>query len=93
MENGDLVRMVGQQFHERSELSDYSISWVHHQAWPHAFPRYQENHALLEDIEIAPNLFYVSGAEEVISSVEMSCRMGRKAAERLYWRGVRPPYP
>jgi hypothetical protein len=86
MEDNDLVRMIGQQFHEGSELSDYDISWVHRQAWPHAFPRYQESHALLEEVEIAPKLFYLSGAEDVISSMEMSCRMGHNAAEKLYWQ-------
>jgi hypothetical protein len=90
MEDNDLVRMIGQQFHEGSELSDYNISWVHRQAWPHAFPRYQENHALAKEVEIAPKLFYLSSAEDVISSMEMSCRMGRNAAEKLYWQEWSP---
>jgi prenylcysteine oxidase / farnesylcysteine lyase len=86
IEDGNLVQMIGQKFHEGSELSDYDISWVHRQAWPHAFPRYQENHAIIDEIEIAPKLFYLNGAEEVISSMEMSCRMGHNAAEKLYWQ-------
>ncbi|KAL1967555.1 hypothetical protein VTN77DRAFT_3070 [Rasamsonia byssochlamydoides] len=85
MDDGDLVRMIGQQFHEGSQLRDYNISWVHRQAWPYAFPRYQENHTLLDQIEIAPKLFYLSGAEEVVSSMETSCRMGQNAA-KLYWQ-------
>ncbi|KAL1986619.1 hypothetical protein VTN96DRAFT_5997 [Rasamsonia emersonii] len=58
MEDGDLVRMVGRQWHEGSNLSDYDIRWVHRQAWPNAFPRYRSRRALLDEIEIAPGLFY-----------------------------------
>lgn len=84
IESSDLVRMIGRQLEDGSELSDYDISWVHRQAWPQAFPRYEKQHALLEEIEIGPNLFYLNGAEEVISSMEMSCRMGDNAAMKLY---------
>lgn len=84
LEDSDLVRMLGRQLEDGLGLSNYDISWVHRQDWPQAFPRYEKQHALLEEIEIGPNLFYLNGAEEVISSMEMSCRMGDNAATKLY---------
>jgi hypothetical protein len=89
MDDGDLVRMIGQQLREGHVLGDYNISWAHRHAWPYAFPRYQKEHALLDRIEIAPQLFYLSGAEDAFSSMEMSCRMGHNAAGMLlYWQEV-----
>lgn len=76
--------MLGQQLEGGSELSDYEISWVHRQFWPHAFPQHAKHGALQEEVEISSNLFYLSGAEEIMSSMEMSCRMGDNAAMALY---------
>ncbi|RJE18327.1 Prenylcysteine [Aspergillus sclerotialis] len=84
IKDGDLVRMLGQQLEGEYELSDYNISWVHRQFWPHAFPQYGKDDGLQEKVEIAPNLFYLNGAEEIISSMEMSCRMGDNIAMTLY---------
>jgi prenylcysteine oxidase/farnesylcysteine lyase len=38
---------------------------------------------VIDEVEIAPNLFYLSGGEEIVSSLEMSCRMGYDAAREL----------
>lgn len=84
IEDSDLVRMIGRQLEDGPELSNHGISWVHRQSWPQAFPRYNKHHRLLENIEIGPKLFYLSGAEEIVSSMEMSCRMGDNAAVKLY---------
>lgn len=84
IDDSDLVRMIGQQLSKGHELGDYNISWVHRHAWPYAFPRYQKEQALLDRIEITPQLFYLSGAGDVFSSMEMSCRMGYNAARMLY---------
>lgn len=90
MDDSDLVRMMGQhqQLRDRHELGNYNISWVHRHAWPYAVPRYQKEHALLDRIEIAPQLFYLGGAEDILSSMEMSCRIGRNAAGMLYRQGT-----
>lgn len=82
MEDSDLVRMIGRQFRKGSNLSDYDIHWAHRQAWPHAFPRYRSKRALLGQIEIARGLVYVSAAEEVVTSMEMSWNAG----EMVFWR-------
>lgn len=84
MKDEDLVHMLGQRLEGESELSDYNISWVHRQFWPNAFSRYAKHDELQGKVEIAPNLFYLSGTEEIISSMEMSCRMGDNIAMRLY---------
>jgi hypothetical protein len=38
------------------------------------------NKRIPRKIEIAKNLFWLGGAEEVLSSLEMSCGMGRNIA-------------
>lgn len=86
--DSDLVRMMGQQLREGQKLSDYNIFWAHRHAWQYAFPKYQKGHALLDRIEIAPQLFYLGGADDVFSSMEMSCRMGRNAAGMLYHQEI-----
>lgn len=83
VDDRELVRMIGGQFQEGSNLADNGISWVNRQAWPHAFPQPSKDHQFLEKVEIAPGLFYLNGAEEVFSALEMSCRMGKNAAKNL----------
>ena len=56
---------------------------MHREEWKHAFLEY-DGSAMLVDIEIADGIFYTGVGEEVVSSLEMSCRMGRRAANFLY---------
>ena len=78
--DSDLARLI--------DGSEEQISWVHRCAWPHAFPQRQPGNTLLDHIEIAPRLLYLNGAENLVSSMEMSCRMGLNAANKLYYRWV-----
>ena len=82
-EDEELVKSIGRQFTEGHDLSDYGIDWVHRSAWPYAYPKYHKDYDSFGKIEIAPNLFYLGGAEDVLSSMEMSCRMGQNAAKLL----------
>lgn len=82
VDDGDIVRMIGQQLHEGHSLAEYGISWRHRRAWPNAFLRQQNS--FLDQIEIAPRLFYLGGGEDVFGSMEMSCRMGRNVAGLVY---------
>ena len=59
------------------------MRWVHREEWKHAFLEY-DGSAMLDNIEIADGIFYTGVGEEVVSSLDMSCRMGRRAADLLY---------
>lgn len=91
MEDDDIVRMIGQDPKENRKLSDYGIHFVRRQAWPHSYPQRLEGKLnIVDKIEIAPNLYYLSGAEGIISSMEMSCLMGRNVAQKVtkYGQGL-----
>lgn len=83
VDDRELVRMVGGHFQKGSKLGDHDISWVNRQAWPYAFPQPLKDHPFLDKVEVAPGLFYLNGAEEMLSSLETSCRMGKNAARKL----------
>lgn len=75
----ELVQMIGKEWKEGAELEDYGIHYVRRQAWPYSYP--QGGLDFVDEVEIAPNLWYLNGAENVMSSMEMSCRMGRNVAK------------
>jgi len=52
--------------------------------WPHASPKFTENQALLDEVEIAPDLFYTSSGDEAVSSLKMSCRMAHNIAGKIH---------
>ena len=70
-------------------LQDAEVHWVHRQNWEHAFLEYN-GAAMQDDIEIAESIFYTGASEELVSSLEMSCRMGRRAALLLYYEKADP---
>lgn len=70
-------------------LEDAEVRWVHREEWKHAFLEY-DGGALLDDIELADGIFYTGAGEEVVSSLEMSCRMGRRAADLFYYEKFAP---
>lgn len=75
-------------------LQNLGVTWVHRQAWPHAYPQFNSGHPILDNIEIAPDLYYTAAAEEVLSTMEMGCRMGLNVAKHLYdskWSGETYP--
>ena len=75
-------------------LQNLGVTWVHRQAWPHAYPHFTSGRPILDDIEIAPDLYYTAAAEEVLSTMEMGCRMGLNVAKHLYyskWSGETYP--
>ncbi len=40
---------------------------------------------MLDSIELVNGVFYTGVGEDVVSTLEMSCRMGRLAARLLYY--------
>jgi prenylcysteine oxidase / farnesylcysteine lyase len=81
LSNASIAVLIGDQNHTSDDLDSLGVDWIHRQTWTHAFPQYKGT-GFLNEIEIAPNMFYTGGAEEVISSMEMSCRTGNNLA---YW--------
>ena len=80
------------QIHE--PLEKLGVTWVHRQAWPHAYPQFDPGRPILDDLEIAPDLYYTAAAEEVLSTMEMGCRMGLNVAKHLCyskWLGETDP--
>ena len=88
MESRDKERQI------REPLQKLGVTWVHRQAWPHAYPQFSPGSPILDNIEIAPDLYYTAAAEEVLSTMEMGCRMGLNVAKHLYhskWLGETYP--
>jgi prenylcysteine oxidase / farnesylcysteine lyase len=81
----DLIGMIGGNFHNNTPLHEQNMSWVHRQAWLSAVPAHRPDATLPQQVQMAPGLFYLCGAEGIISSMEMSCRMGKNVAKRLYY--------
>jgi glycine/D-amino acid oxidase-like deaminating enzyme len=70
-------------------LDSLDIRWIHRQVWPLASPK-RTRGPQLDNIELADELFYTGIGEDLVSSMEMSCRMGRKVADMIY-RNLRYP--
>jgi glycine/D-amino acid oxidase-like deaminating enzyme len=70
-------------------LDSLDIRWIHRQVWPLASPK-RTRGPQLDNIELADGLFYTGIGEELVSSIEMSCRMGRQVADMIY-RKLRYP--
>jgi len=79
----DLARLVGHTIDEGKNLRDVGITWVHRESWTHG--AHAKNRTLPDEILIAPNLFYLGGAEDALETMEMSCRMGRNAAKTIWY--------
>ena len=69
---------------EKVVLEDGGVTWIHREKWNQAYPAYNDQ-CKLKDIEIAPDLYYTAIGDEVVSSMEMGCRMGKNQAENLFW--------
>ncbi len=77
-----IAKLLGNS--EDSTLENLGVRWIHRQIWSHASPKFR-NGAMLDNIEVADGVFYTGVGEEVVSSLEMSCRMGQLAANLLYY--------
>jgi hypothetical protein len=70
-------------------LDSLDIRWIHRQVWPLASPK-RTRGPQLDNIELTDGLFYTGIGEELVSSMEMSCRMGTQVADMIY-RNLRYP--
>ena len=87
VEDSDLVRMIGMLYQNNTPLEAQGISWVHRQYWPSAIPVNRHEGLDSPRLELAPGLFYLGGAEQVMSSMEMSCRMAKNVARLMLHEG------
>ncbi len=63
------------------EISKDDISWLHEKTW-HAYP-YLYPRVTFEEIRLAERLYYTSGIESFISTMETSSLMGMNVARLL----------
>ncbi|KAL5330516.1 hypothetical protein ACEPPN_000033 [Leptodophora sp. 'Broadleaf-Isolate-01'] len=67
--NQTLFKMIGCP-------SDCQLPFLHRQAWPFITPAYVGRLFPTDDVELAPSLYYTGGGDDILSSLEMNCRMG-----------------
>lgn len=82
-----ILSLIGQD--PDRTLEDAGVRWVHREEWKHAFLEY-DGGSMLDDMEIGAGIFYTGAGEEVVSSLEMSCRMGRRSAQLIHYATVAP---
>ena len=87
LDDGIILKFLGKPLD--STLEGVGVRWVHRQVWHQAFPEHYSS-VLPNNIEIADGIFYTGFGEEIVSSLEMSCRMGRLAARLLYYSRYAP---
>jgi prenylcysteine oxidase / farnesylcysteine lyase len=63
------------------DLSKADISWFHEKTW-HSYP-YLYPRTTFEEISLGPNIWYTSGIESFISTMETSSLMGRNVARLM----------
>ena len=61
---------------EEQSIYDLGVTWLHRQAWPHAYPQFDPKQPILDNIQIAPDLYYTAASQDVLSTMEMGCRTG-----------------
>jgi prenylcysteine oxidase/farnesylcysteine lyase len=69
-------------------INTLGVVWVDRQVWPLASPSITRG-PQLHGAELASDLYYTNVGEELVSSMEMSCRMGRLMARLIYGRAMR----
>ncbi|KAF2814814.1 uncharacterized protein BDZ99DRAFT_185174 [Mytilinidion resinicola] len=82
-----ILQMLGNS--PDSSLQSSGVKWIDRQVWPLASPKHTRG-PQLDNVELANGVFYTGLSDELLSSMEMSCRMGRRVAHMVY-RKLRPP--
>ncbi|KAI7237468.1 hypothetical protein KC330_g3097 [Hortaea werneckii] len=85
LEDAELVDMLEIEYNDDVPLTE--ISWVRQDVWPRAFLPYRGRQDFSGKFELAPRLYYTGGGEEVMNSMEMSCKMGEQVAAKLVSNG------
>ena len=77
IDNQTLRKMVGRPTY-------FEFPLVHRQAWPRTTATEIDFELSNNEIELAPSLYYTGGGEDIMSSLEMSCRMGFNAGTKVF---------
>jgi hypothetical protein len=81
-----IAKLIGQS--PDVPIDTLGVVWVDRQVWPLASPSITRG-PRLENVELASDLYYTNIGEELVSSMETSCRMGRLMARLIYRRAMR----
>ncbi|KAI4704669.1 hypothetical protein J4E81_001739 [Alternaria sp. BMP 2799] len=79
----ELAVMVGKSWEDDQNATDAGISWVHRKEWGKALPNFEVYENGSGDVEVMEGLFWLDDVDEVMSSLEMSCKMGRNVASNI----------
>ena len=79
----ELAAMIGKTWEDGQNATDVGFSWVHRQEWNKSFPKFGDERDISESIEVMEGLFWLGGADEIMPSLEMSCKMGRNVASKI----------
>ncbi|OCK74546.1 hypothetical protein K432DRAFT_409767 [Lepidopterella palustris CBS 459.81] len=82
-----ILQMLG--YSPDSPLQSSGVIWIDRQVWPLASPKHTRG-PQLDNVELANGVFYMGLLDELLSSMEMSCRMGCRVAHMVY-RKLRSP--
>ena len=80
----DIGHLFGYDAPNDAALKELGVSWVKRAVWPYTFKPFDGQRSL-DDLQILPGLYYAGAGEDLVTSLELSCRMGRNAAELLYY--------
>lgn len=79
LEDSEIERLLSPELPE-GDWENGWISWLHRRKWPYRSLKYSKDFTFGGRIEIAKGLFYLGGAVDIFSSMELSCRMGLNVA-------------
>ncbi|KAI7127811.1 hypothetical protein KC324_g17366, partial [Hortaea werneckii] len=85
LEDAELVDMLEIEYNDYVPLTE--ISWVRRNVWPRAFLPSRKGQDFVGKFKLAPRLYYTGGGEEVMTSMELSCKMGEQVAAKLVSSG------
>ncbi|ORY15824.1 prenylcysteine oxidase-like protein 1 precursor [Clohesyomyces aquaticus] len=76
-----LSKILGVDVPEEEESENGPVSWIYHKLW-HSYP-YEYPRVTFEEIKLDEGLFYTSGIESFISTMETSALMGKNVARLI----------
>ncbi|KAF2798249.1 prenylcysteine oxidase-like protein 1 precursor [Melanomma pulvis-pyrius CBS 109.77] len=76
-----LSKVIGQDVPDALGSSDGPVSWIYHKIW-HSYP-YEYPRVTFDDIKLDEGLWYTSGMEAFISTMETSALMGKNVARLI----------
>ncbi|OCK88719.1 uncharacterized protein K441DRAFT_681711 [Cenococcum geophilum 1.58] len=84
-----ILQMLGKS--PDSSLASAGVKWTTRQVWPLASPKHTTG-PQLDHVELTKGLFYTGLSDELLNSMEMSCRMGRQVAGLVFKRLLPCPH-